>query len=102
MCRDGNQFSLLVIGVVASVAMRNALMKKQIERVTTTPLWKTDLPADKRRALFVVITNGRPSDINKFDDMAARYVNLPSKIAMAVMYGIVNVIHTHLGENALQ
>ena len=93
-----HNFSLLVIGIVACAALRNFFMGKQIQRVTSTPMWNTDLPRDKREALFVVITNTTPTDINKFDDMSARYVTLPNKIAMAVMYGIVNMLHAHLGE----
>lgn len=98
MVRDGPQFSLLVIGVVACVSLRNFTMRKQIDRVITTPLWKTDLSWDKRQALFVVITNNKPNDINRFEDMSARYVTLPSKIAVAVMYGIINVLQLHLDD----
>jgi len=75
-------------------------MNKQIERVVSTPLWSTNLPRDKREALFVVISNNKPTDINRFDDMTARYVALPTKVAAAVMYGIVNLLHEHLMEEA--
>lgn len=94
---NGNHFSLLVIGTVASVALRNMTMNKEINRVVTTPLWSTTLPWDKRQALYVIITNSRPTDINKFDEMAARYVTLSTKIASAAMYGIVNMLHQHVG-----
>lgn len=96
---DGSNFSLLVIGTAASFALRNFLQQKEIERVQNTPIWKSDLTPDKRRNLFVVITSTRPSDINKFDEIAARYVTLPSKIAAFVMYGIVNTLHSHLSDD---
>ena len=95
---DGGHFSVLVLGVTACVFLRNFLMIKEIKRVLDTPLWTTALPRDKRQALFVVITNNKPNDINKFDEMAARYVTLSTKVAVAVMYGIVNLLHEHLGE----
>ncbi|KAL7554820.1 hypothetical protein ACHAWF_018460 [Thalassiosira exigua] len=95
---DGGKFSTLVIGTAACVALRNYLMQKQVERVLSQPLWGTDLPRAKREALFVVISNSRPTDVNKFDDMTLRYVTFPTKIAVAVMYGLVNYLHEHLGE----
>ena len=75
ICPDANRFSLLVIGTISSVLLRNFLIKKDIERITSIPMWNdTTLPWDKRQALFVVASNARPSDINKFDEMASRYV----------------------------
>ena len=99
LTEDGGTFSLLVFGTAASIAMRNLVMNKQIDRVITTPLWKSDLPRDKREALFVVITSAKPTDINKFDEMATRYVTLPTKISAGVMYGIINQLVKHLAED---
>lgn len=95
---DSGNFSILVLGVIACVAFRNFLLNKQIDRVITIPLWKTDLAWDKRRSLFVVLTSTKPTDINKFDDMTTRYVSLPNKVSAAVMYGIVTVLHEQLGD----
>jgi len=97
---EGSTFSLLVIGTAASIVFRNILMNKQIDRVTSTPLWNTNLPRDKREALFVVVANTKPTDINRFDDMAVRYVLLPTRVAGACMYGIVNLLHEHMTEKA--
>lgn len=96
---DGGNFSILVVGTVACICIRTLLMNKEIDRVIKTPLWSTSLPREKREALFVVITSAKPTDINKFDEMAARYVSLSTKIAVAVMYGIVNLLHSHLGDD---
>ncbi len=81
-----------------SIVLRNILLSKEVDRVASTPLWSTNLPWDKRTALFVVITSIKPTDINKFDEMAARYVSLATKIAAAVMYGIVSILREHLNE----
>ena len=96
---DGGHFSLLVIGTVISIAFRNVLMNKQIQRVASTPLWKSELPREKREALFVVITSSKPSDINNFDEIVTRYVSLPTKVAGGVMYGIVHLLHRHLADD---
>lgn len=100
MSPDGSTFSLLVLGTVASIVFRNILLNKQIDRVVNTPLWSTNLPRDKREALFVVISNTTPTDINRFDDMASKYAPLPTRVAGAVMYGIVNLIHQQFSEKA--
>eukprot|EP00578_Thalassiosira_sp_NH16_P013682 CAMPEP_0181116814 /NCGR_PEP_ID=MMETSP1071-20121207/22155_1 /TAXON_ID=35127 /ORGANISM="Thalassiosira sp., Strain NH16" /LENGTH=184 /DNA_ID=CAMNT_0023201091 /DNA_START=202 /DNA_END=756 /DNA_ORIENTATION=- len=96
---DGGHFSLLVIGTVVSIAFRNVLMNKQIQRVASTPLWKSNLPREKREALFVVITSSKPTDINNFDEIVTRYVSLPTKVAGGVMYGIVHLLHQHLADD---
>lgn len=98
ICADSSTFSLIVIGTIVSILLRNILLSKQVDRVTGTPLWSTNLPRDKRKALFVVITSIKPTDINKFDEIAARYVSFATKIALAVMYGIVNILRQHLDE----
>lgn len=95
---DSSNFSLLVVGAFACIAFRTFLMGKLIDRVERQQLWNTNLARDKREALFVVITNSRPTDINKFDDMGARYATFPTKIAVAVMYGVVNSLEPHLGD----
>lgn len=97
MVEDGPHFSLLVVGAVASVGMRVFFGGKQIERVTSTPMWGTDLPFEKRRALYVVVTNNRPTDINRFEEVSARYATYPTKIAAVVMYGVANAVHGNLG-----
>ena len=73
-------------------------MQKQIQYVVSTPLWSTNLPHEKREALFVVVTSKRPTDINDFDQMLVRYVTYPTRIAAVVMYGLVQLIYQHLGE----
>ena len=98
LCPDTGNFSLLVLGVIACVVGRTILMKKEIERVVRTPMWKSLLTRDKRVALFIVVTSAKPTDIDKFEEMCARYVNLPTKIVVAVMYGIVNLLLTHLDD----
>lgn len=95
---DDSYFSLIVIGAIVSIALRNFLLSKEVDRVTSTPLWGTNLPWDKRTALFVVITSIKPTDINKFDEILAGYVSFATKIAAAVMYGIVNILRQHLDE----
>ena len=98
LCPDGGYFSLLVLGTIAAILIRHILMKKQIQRVVGTPLWGASLDRDKREALFVVITSAKPSDINKLDEIAARYVDLPTKMAVGVMAGVVNLLYARLGE----
>ena len=98
ICHEEGTFAFLVVATMASIVLRNILMKKDLDRVTRTPLWKTNLPQDKRRALFVVITSVRPTDINRLDDMAARYVQLPTKIMVGVMVGIIHLLRQHLNE----
>jgi len=93
---DSSNYSLLVIGAIACIASRKFFMDKQIKRVEDVGMWNTELPFDKRKALFVIISNSRPVDINKFDDMSARYVTFPTKIAAAIVYGIVNALQSHL------
>lgn len=96
---DSGNFSFIVLVTFLCVVYRNIGLGKQIDRVINTSLWKSDLPRDKRQALFIVITNAKPTDINRFDDMAARYVSLPTKISAAVMYGIVIALHEHLDDD---
>ena len=96
LCPDSGYFSLLVLATSIAVIARPFLMKKQIERVTSQPLWNANLPHDKRVALFVVISSVKPSDINKFEDMSARYTNFPTKIAAAVMGGILNLLYYNI------
>ena len=72
-------------------------MDKQIKRVTSVGLWNDELPKEKREALFIVVTSSKPSDINKFDELAARYVNSPTKIAGVVMCIIVSQLYEKLG-----
>jgi hypothetical protein len=98
ICADPSTFSLIVIGTIVSISLRNILLSKEVDRVTSTPLWSTDLPRDKRTALFVVITSIKSTDITNFDEMAARYVSFATKIALAVMYGIVHILRQHLDE----
>lgn len=78
---DSSNFSLLVISAVACIVLHNLASARQIERVIDEPLWNTNLPWDQRRALFVVIANSRPTDVNDFRSMGARYSHLPTKIA---------------------
>lgn len=97
MTEDSSNFSLLVLGTFACIFLRNLFMGKQIKLVMNQPLWKTDLPPDKRRALFVVLCNARKSDVTKFDEMGAKYSEFPTKIFAAVVYGIVNILKSHRG-----
>mmetsp|Transcript_23611 Transcript_23611/g.48882 ORF Transcript_23611/g.48882 Transcript_23611/m.48882 type:complete len:229 (+) Transcript_23611:124-810(+) len=99
LCPDGGYFSLLVIASAFSILSRPYLTKKQIDRVTSLPLWNTSLPHDKRRAIFVVVTSSKPSDINKFEEMSARYANFPTKISGMVMGGIVNLLYYKLNND---
>lgn len=96
--KDTSTFSLFVLGITFSILLRYYVMQKQIKRVTSTPLWNATLDRQKREALFVVITSVKPSDINKFEDMTVRYVTYPTKIAAAVVCGIVNMLHNKLGD----
>lgn len=96
---DGPNLSLLVIGFVFCVVSRNFLMRKQIDCLFNTPMWSTNLPPDKRLALFIIISNAKPSNVEKFDQIAARYVTLPTKIAGMVMYGVLTALHPHLNED---
>ena len=96
ICPDESNFSLLVLGTVAATLARNFLLKKEIERIAMIPMWNSNLSSDKRQALFVVASSVRPSDLNKFDELVTRYINVPTKIAAACMYGITNVIHSQL------
>ena len=89
---------LFIIGIIVAIASRNFLMKKEIERVENISLWNT-LPLDKRKALFIVATKNRPSDMNNFDEYVTRYVHHPTKLAGLIAYGIGNVIHTHLRDD---
>lgn len=98
ICTDQSVFSLIVIGTIVSIVLRNILLSKEVDRVTSTPLWSTNLPWDKRTALFVVITSIKPTDITNFDEMAARYVSFASKIGAAVMFGTVSILREHLDE----
>ena len=95
---ESPHFSLICIGTFASVALRNFLMQKQIQYVVSKPLWSTNLPHEKREALFVVVTSKRPIDIHDFDQMLVRFVTYPTRIAAVVMYGLVQLIYQHLGE----
>ena len=98
ICTDPPTFSLIVIGAIVSISLRNILLSKEVDRVTSTPLWSTNLPRDKRTALFVVISSVKSTDTTNFDEMLARYVSFPTKIAFAVMYGIVHILRQHLDE----
>ena len=71
-------------------------MKKQIKRVTDVALWNSNLPFDKREALFTAVTYSKPSNINNFDGLCVRYVAMPSKIMGLVACMIVNVLHNKL------
>jgi hypothetical protein len=71
-------------------------MGKQINRVFRTPLWNTELPPDKRVALFTILNNAKPSDIDKFEEITARYITFPTKLAGMVMYGILTALHAHI------
>ncbi|KAL7473104.1 hypothetical protein ACHAXS_013462 [Conticribra weissflogii] len=99
LCPDGGYFSLLVIASAFSILSRPYLTKKQIERVTSLPLWNSNITHDKRRAIFVVVTSSKPSDINKFEEMTARYANFPTKISGMVMGGIVNLLYYKLNND---
>lgn len=90
---DGSIFSVLVIFTFAAIISRPLLMEKQIQRVTSINLWNAVLPKDKREALFIVVTSSKPSDINKFDELAARYVNSPTKIAAVVLCIITSQLY---------
>jgi hypothetical protein len=68
-------------------------MKKQIQRVTNVSLWNSNLPFDKREALFIAVTYSKPSNINNFDGLCVRYVNLPSKILGLVACMIANILY---------
>ena len=92
------QFSLAVIGTMGCIVVRNLTMQKQIDRVIGTPLWST-VPREKRQALFIIITKNKPMDVNNFDEMAARYVSAPTKMAPIVMYVIMTLINPHLGDD---
>lgn len=98
ICTEGSTYALLVLGFIVSIALRNILMSKEVDRVTSIPLWSTNLPWDKRKALLVVITSVRPTNINNFDEMVVRYVPFATKIGAAVMLGIVNLVRQHLDE----
>lgn len=99
ICLDETAFPLLLFATAAAIVLRNVLMKKEIDRVTRTPLWKTNLPRDKRLALFVVITSVRPTDISQFDDFAARYVHLPTRILAGVVVAVAQILRQHLAGN---
>jgi hypothetical protein len=99
ICLDGTTFPLLLIATGVAIVLRNILMKKELDRVTRTPLWKTNLPRDKRLALFVVITSVRPTDISQFDDFAARYVHLPTRILAGVIVAVAQILRQHLAGN---
>ena len=99
ICLDGSTFLILLFATVAAIILRNILMKKELDRVTRTPLWKTNLPSDKRLALFVVITSVRPTDISRFDDFAARYVHLPTRILAGVIVAVAQILRHHLVGN---
>lgn len=71
-------------------------MKKQIKRVTDMALWSSNLPFDKREALFTAVTFTKPANINNFDGLCVRYVALPSKIMGLVVCVIVNLLHQKL------
>jgi hypothetical protein len=95
---DTAQFSLLVVGVSASIIGRYFVMQKQIKRVTDVPLWDSNIPFDKREALFTAVTYSKPSNINNFDGLCVRYVTMPSKIMGLVGAMIVNILHNKLSD----
>lgn len=71
-------------------------MKKQIQRVTEISLWNSNLPFDKRQALFIAVTYSKPSNINHFDGLCVRYVALPSKILGLVVGIMTNILYNKL------
>lgn len=71
-------------------------MKKQIQRVTEVSLWNSNLPFDKREALFTAVTYSKPSNINNFEGLCVRYVALPSKILGLVACLMANKLHHKL------
>jgi len=93
---DSTIYSALVIFALASILTRPFLMEKQIKRVTSIGLWNAVLPREKREALWIVVTSSKPSDINKFDELAARYVNSPTKIAGVVICIIFSQLYEKL------
>ena len=99
ICLDGTTFPFLLTATCAAIVLRNILMKKELDRVTRTPLWKTSLPRDKRLAFFIVITSTRPTDISQFDDFSARYVHLPTRILAGVIVAIAQILRQHLSGN---
>ena len=58
---DGSIFSVMVIFALASIVSRPFLMEKQIKRATSIGLWNTELPKEKRVALWIVVTNSKVS-----------------------------------------
>ena len=93
---DSGTFSLLVLGAFAAIVGRYFVMNKKIKRGTSVSLWDTNLPHDKREALFTAVTYAKPSNINKFDELCVRYVALPSKIVGFVVSALVTMLHNKL------
>mmetsp|Transcript_12248 Transcript_12248/g.18515 ORF Transcript_12248/g.18515 Transcript_12248/m.18515 type:complete len:229 (-) Transcript_12248:1491-2177(-) len=93
---ESSIYSAMVIFAVASIIARPLLMEKQIKRVTSIGLWNAVLPKEKREALWIVVTNSKPSDINKFDELAARYVNSPTKISGVVLCIVCSQLYEKL------
>ena len=91
---DTSNFSSMVLGVVASLTIRNICLHKEIERVENLApdLWKSS-SEENRRNIWVVATSV------KANEGAARYVEYPTKIAAFVMFGLVSIIVPHLEED---
>lgn len=98
ICTDSSTFVLLVLGLVVSIALRNLLLAKEIDRVKRIPLWNTDLSWDRRQYLFVVVTSKRPTDMNNFDEIICRYVPFTNKVGAALVMGIMNILRVRLNE----
>jgi len=93
LTEDSSHFSLMVLGVVASLTIRNICLHKEIERVENLApdLWK-GFSVENRRNIWVVATQV------KANEGAARYVEYPTKIAAFVMFGLVSIILPYLEE----
>eukprot|EP00986_Skeletonema_menzelii_P008329 scaffold3470_cov149-Skeletonema_menzelii.AAC.9 len=94
--QESSIYSATVIFAVLSIIARPLLMEKQIKRVTSMGLWNAVLPKDKREALWIVVTSSKPSDINKFDELAVRYINSPTKVAGVVLCIIFSQLYEKL------
>ena len=93
MAKDSSHFSLMVLGVVASLTIRNICLHKEIERVENIApdLWKGS-SQENRKNIWVVVTQV------KAIEGAARYVEYGTKIAAGTMFGLVAIIVPYLEE----